>query len=95
MELVVFNIVIEKVNFSLDSSVNSSHNTLMMNETKAAANKRDRMIQHCFNTRNQPFTTGPDRCEICEEAPATTTGKLVDIELCADCAATEPGTEGN
>ena len=68
----------------------------MMNETKAAANKRDRMIQHCFNTRNQPFTTGPDRlCEVCEEAPATTTGKLVDLELCEDCAATEPGTAGD
>ena len=82
--------------YSLDSSVNCSHNTHMMNETKAAANKRDRMIQHCFNTRNQPFTTGPDRlCEVCEEAPATTTGKLVDLELCEDCAATEPGTAGD
>lgn len=43
---------------------------------------------------NRPEET-ENWCEICEEAPATTTARFIDAKVCASCAASEPAVCAN
>lgn len=79
----------------------------MMNETKAAGNKKENPMSAPKPNPTpyptvEPSDAFPDQirarhlatvCEICEEQLATTTAVFVDARLCQDCADTEPGVE--